>query len=213
MAGGVVPVDSSPAVNGFAGKITFSVVITCLVAASSGLIFGYDVGISGGVTTMVPFLEKFFPNILRKIASAEVNMYCVYDSQILTLFTSSLYLAGLVSSLAASRITIAFGRRNIILFGGIVFFVGSALNAGAENIAMLILGRILLGIGVGFTNQAAPLYLSEIAPPKWRGAFNAGFNFFVGIGVVAAGCINYGTAKHKWGGGSLLAWRWCLQQL
>jgi len=47
--------------------------------------------------------------------------------------------------------------------------------------------------------QAAPLYLSEIAPPKWRGAFNAGFNFFVGIGVVAAGCINFGTAKHTWG--------------
>ncbi|XP_047164060.1 sugar transport protein 5-like isoform X1 [Vigna umbellata] len=199
MAGEVVPVDLSPAVNGFAGKITLSVVITCLVAASSGLIFGYDVGISGGVTTMVPFLEKFFPNILRKIENAEVNMYCVYDSQILTLFTSSLYLAGLVSSLAASRITIAFGRRNIILFGGTVFLAGSALNGGAENIAMLILGRILLGFGVGFTNQAAPLYLSEIAPPKWRGAFNAGFNFFVGIGVVAAGCINYGTAKHTWG--------------
>ncbi|ESW08242.1 hypothetical protein PHAVU_009G030800 [Phaseolus vulgaris] len=199
MAGGVVPLDSSPVVNGFAGKITLSVIITCLVAASSGLIFGYDVGISGGVTTMVPFLEKFFPDILRKMASAEVNMYCVYDSQILTLFTSSLYLAGLVSSVAASRITIAFGRRNVILFGGIVFLVGSALNGGAENIAMLILGRILLGFGVGFTNQAAPLYLSEIAPPKWRGAFNAGFNFFVGIGVVAAGCINFGTAKHTWG--------------
>jgi len=47
MAGGVVPLDSSPVVNGFAGKITLSVIITCLVAASSGLIFGYDVGISG----------------------------------------------------------------------------------------------------------------------------------------------------------------------
>ncbi|XP_022636399.1 sugar transport protein 5 isoform X2 [Vigna radiata var. radiata] len=150
MAGEVVPVDLSPPVNGFAGKITRSVVITCLVAASSGLIFGYDVGIS-------------------------------------------------VSSLAASRITKAFGRRNIILFGGTVFLAGSALNGGAENIAMLILGRILLGFGVGFTNQAAPLYLSEIAPPKRRGAFNAGFNFFVGIGVLAAGCINYGTAKHTWG--------------
>jgi len=47
--------------------------------------------------------------------------------------------------------------------------------------------------------KAAPLYLSEIAPPKWRGAFNAGYNFFVGIGVLAAGCINFGTAKHRWG--------------
>ncbi|XP_061345939.1 sugar transport protein 5-like [Gastrolobium bilobum] len=197
MAGGGFAVDA-PA-NGFDGKITISVVITCIVAASSGLIFGYDVGVSGGVTTMVPFLMKFFPAILRKAAGSEVNMYCVYDSQVLTLFTSSLYLAGLVSSLAASRVTTALGRRNTIILGGTIFFAGGAINGGSENIAMLILGRILLGLGVGFTNQAAPLYLSEIAPPKWRGAFNTGFQFFLGVGVVAASCINYGTAKHTWG--------------
>ncbi|KAK7311627.1 hypothetical protein RJT34_09884 [Clitoria ternatea] len=197
MAGGGFSVDAP---NGdFLGKITLSVIITCIVAASSGLLFGYDIGISGGVTTMVPFLEKFFPEILRKAAGAEVNMYCVYDSQVLTLFTSSLYLAGLVTSLAASRVTTTFGRRNTILIGGVVFLAGGALNGGAENIAMLILGRILLGFGVGFTNQAAPLYLSEIAPPKWRGAFNSGFQFFLGVGVVASGCINFGTAKHTWG--------------
>ena len=38
-----------------------------------------------------------------------------------------------------------------------------------------------------------------MAPPKWRGAFNTGFQFFIGIGVVAANCINYGTANHSWG--------------
>ena len=43
------------------------------------------------------------------------------------------------------------------------------------------------------------MYLSEIAPPKWRGAFNTGFQFFIGVGVVAATGINYGTAKHTWG--------------
>ncbi|ESW08239.1 hypothetical protein PHAVU_009G030600 [Phaseolus vulgaris] len=197
MAGGGFAVDTPN--NGFAGKITLSVIISCIVAASSGLLFGYDIGISGGVTTMVPFLKKFFPEILRKAASSEVNMYCVYDSQVLTLFTSSLYLAGLITSLAASRVTMTLGRRNIILIGGTIFFVGGALNGGAENIPMLILGRILLGFGVGFTNQATPLYLSEIAPAKWRGAFNAGFQFFISVGVVAAGCINFGTAKHTWG--------------
>ena len=103
---------------------------------------------------MVPFLEKFFPSILRNGAGAK-NMYCVYDSQLLTLFTSSLYLAGLVSSLAASRVTAALGRRNTIMLGGVIFFAGGALNGGAENIAMLILGRILLGLGVGFTNQVS----------------------------------------------------------
>ena len=108
---------------------------------------------------MVPFLEKFFPEILRKAANAERNMYCVYDSQVLTLFTSSLYLAGLVSSLVASRVTAALGRRNSIMLGGGIFLAGGAVNGGAENMAMLILGRILLGFGVGFTNQVSQLHM------------------------------------------------------
>ncbi|XP_058781949.1 sugar transport protein 5-like [Vicia villosa] len=197
MAGGGFTIDAPS--NGFDGKLTLSVVITCIVAASGGLIFGYDVGISGGVTTMVPFLQKFFPDILRNAAATEVNMYCLYDSQLLTLFTSSLYLAGLVSILLAGKVTAMIGRRNTIMLGGAIFFAGASVNGGSENISMLIVGRILLGFGVGFTNQATPLYLSEIAPPKWRGAFSTGFQFFGGIGVVAALCINYVTAKHAWG--------------
>ncbi|XP_050207582.1 sugar transport protein 5 [Mercurialis annua] len=177
------------------GKITVSVLITCIVAASSGLIFGYDIGISGGVTTMIPFLKKFFPSVLRKAAEAKTNVYCVYDSQILTSFTSSLYIAGLAASLAASRLIAAAGRKNTIMIGGCTFLAGAAINAGAANVTMLILGRILLGFGVGFTNQATPVYLSEVAPPKWRGAFNTGFQFFIGIGVVISNCINFGTAK------------------
>ncbi|KAK6940150.1 Major facilitator, sugar transporter-like [Dillenia turbinata] len=192
MAGGGFAVTGG---GNYDARITASVVITCIVAASGGLIFGYDIGISGGVTTMVPFLRKFFPSILRKAASAKTNMYCIYDSQILTAFTSSLFIAGLFASLLASRFTMAFGRRNTMLLGGLTFLAGAAINAGAQNVAMLILGRVLLGFGVGFANQATPIYLSEIAPPKWRGAFNTGFQFFIGIGVVTANCINYGTSK------------------
>ncbi|BFG19283.1 hypothetical protein CerSpe_055570 [Prunus speciosa] len=200
MAVGGFAVDGPLAVTGVEGKITVSVVITCIVAASCGLIFGYDIGISGGVTTMPSFLNKFFPSVLRKEAgSAPKNMYCVYDSQVLTSFTSSLYIAGLAASLVASRLARIVGRRNVMVLGGCTFFAGSAINGGAVNVAMLILGRILLGFGVGFTNQSAPIYLSEIAPPKWRGAFSTGFQFFIGIGVVASNCINYATSKHSWG--------------
>ncbi|KAF7816964.1 sugar transport protein 5 [Senna tora] len=198
MAVGGVGVEGAGG-SDFNGKITVSVVISCIIAATSGLLFGYDTGISGGVTTMASFLEKFFPEILRKMRSAETNVYCVYDSQVLTLFTSSLYLAGLISSLAASRVTAMFGRRNTMILGGATFLLGGALNAAAQNIAMLIVGRIFLGFGVGFTNQATPVYLSEVAPAKWRGALNAGFQFFLSVGVVAAGCINYASAKRSWG--------------
>jgi MFS family permease len=48
-----------------------------------------------------------------------------------------------------------FGRRNVIIVGGIIFFAGGAINGGSENIPMLILGRVLLGLGVGFTNQVS----------------------------------------------------------
>jgi len=47
--------------------------------------------------------------------------------------------------------------------------------------------------------QATPVYLSEMAPAKWRGAFNTGFQLFNNMGVVAANCINFGTAPHPWG--------------
>ncbi|KAA8528272.1 hypothetical protein F0562_035627 [Nyssa sinensis] len=197
MASGGFHVDEQ--VYAFNGRITASVVITCIVAASGGLIFGYDIGISGGVTTMGPFLQKFFPSILRKAAEAKTNVYCVYDSQVLTAFTSSLYIAGFAASLVASPLTAALGRKNIMVLGGCSFLAGAVINGGAENIAMLILGRIMLGFGVGFTNQAAPVYLSEMAPAKWRGALNTGFQFFIGVGVVTANCINFGTAKLSWG--------------
>ncbi|CAN6479844.1 unnamed protein product [Victoria cruziana] len=149
---------------------------------------------------MGSFLERFFPSVLRKMMQAQQNEYCMYDSQLLTSFTSSLYVAGLVGSLGAGRVTRALGRRASMLLGGATFLAGAAINGAAVNVAMLIVGRILLGLGVGFTNQATPLYLAEMAPPKWRGAIITGFPFFLGIGVVAANLINYGTAKVQgWG--------------
>lgn len=50
-----------------------------------------------------------------------------------------------------------------------------------------------------FYDQATPLYLSETAPAKWRGALSTGFQFFVQVGVVVACCVNYVTAKHTSG--------------
>ncbi|XP_037485845.1 sugar transport protein MST1-like [Triticum dicoccoides] len=199
MAGGGFAVADAPS-GDYGGGITFSVVVTCLMAASGGLIFGYDIGISGGVTAMGSFLEEFFPGVLRRMAAARRDQYCVYDSHVLTAFTSSLYLAGLVASLAAGRVTRAVGRQAVMLAGGVFFFVGAAVNAAAVNIAMLIVGRMLLGFGIGFTNQAAPVYLAETAPAKWRGAFTTGFQLFLGIGNLAANLTNYGAARiPRWG--------------
>ncbi|KAL6650825.1 hypothetical protein ACP70R_009750 [Stipagrostis hirtigluma subsp. patula] len=295
MGGGEFGAAEGGRARDYGGGVTVSVVVTCLVAASCGLIFGYDIGVSeiqklaseyldflrkpivprqsqmqswqfptenylkinvdgacyehsntcgwgfvacdhhrsvvgsgagrldnispalqaetleafhglnvasdsSGVTQMESFLKKFFPEVLRGMKSVKHNAYCKYDNQLLTAFSSSMYLAGMLSSLVASRVTRRVGRKAVMLTGGALFLTGSVINAGAINIAMLIIGRILLGFGVGFTAQAAPLYLAETSPTKWRGAFTTAYHFFLVIGVLAANIANYITNQiPDWG--------------
>lgn len=56
------------------------------------------------------------------------------------------------------------------------------LVASAFHIAQLVIGRLVLGVGVGFATQATPLYLSEMAPYNLRGALNILFQLAVTIG-------------------------------
>ena len=103
---------------------------------------------------MESFLSKFFPDVYHQMkGDKNVSNYCRFDSELLTVFTSSLYVAGLVATLFASSVTRRFGRRASILIGGTVFIVGSVFGGAAVNVYMLLLNRILLGIGLGFTNQ------------------------------------------------------------
>ncbi|KAG4972757.1 hypothetical protein JHK87_029578 [Glycine soja] len=187
----------------FEAKITPIVIISCIMAATGGLMFGYDVGVSGGVTSMPPFLKKFFPTVYRKTVEEKGldSNYCKYDNQGLQLFTSSLYLAGLTSTFFASYTTRRLGRRLTMLIAGFFFIGGVVLNAAAQDLAMLIVGRILLGCGVGFANQAVPVFLSEIAPSRIRGALNILFQLNVTIGILFANLVNYGTNKIKGGWG------------
>ncbi|KAJ9555119.1 hypothetical protein OSB04_009733 [Centaurea solstitialis] len=198
--GGAIPSGNSKA---YPGNLTWNVFITCLVAACGGLIFGYDIGISGGVTSMAPFLKEFFPAVYKKEMNIvpSSNQYCKFNSTTLTLFTSSLYLAALVASWIASVVTRVFGRKKSMLVGGCTFCAGALLNAFAQNVLMLIIGRILLGIGIGFANQSVPLYLSEIAPYKYRGALNVMFQLSITIGILVANAVNYGFAQIKGGWG------------
>ncbi|EOX99090.1 Major facilitator superfamily protein [Theobroma cacao] len=201
MAGGVYIDDTG--VKHYEARVTFFVLVTCMVAATGGLIFGYDLGISGGVTSMEEFLKLFFPSVHKnqKNKTGHENNWCKFDSQLLTLFTSSLYLAALVASFFASAMTRKFGRRLSMLLGGFIFFLGAIINGAARNIEMLIVGRVLLGAGVGFANQSVPVYLSEMAPAKLRGALNIGFQMAITIGILIANLVNYGSNKIKGGWG------------
>lgn len=61
------------------------------------------------------------------------------------------------------------GRRKTILVGAIINLVGAILQAAAQNLAMVLVGRILAGWAVGILSMSVPIYQSECAHPKTRG--------------------------------------------
>ncbi|CAL5416043.1 unnamed protein product [Camellia sinensis] len=147
-----------------------------------------------GVTAMDDFLIKFFPKVHERKLHAKEDNYCKYDDQLLQLFISSLYFAALVASFGASKACRIFGRKPTILVASLFFIGGAGFSALAKHKWMLILGRILFGIGVGFGNEAVPVFLSEIAPVQYRGAVNILFQLFVIIGILIVGIVNYFTS-------------------
>ncbi|CAL5347172.1 unnamed protein product [Camellia sinensis] len=147
-----------------------------------------------GVTAMDDFLIKFFPKVHERKLHAKEDNYCKYDDQLLQLFISSLYFAALVASFGASKACRIFGRKPTNLVASLFFIGGAGFSALAKHKWMLILGRILFGIGVGFGNEAVPVFLSEIAPVQYRGAVNILFKLFVIIGILIVGIVNYFTS-------------------
>ncbi|KAI4383883.1 hypothetical protein MLD38_009675 [Melastoma candidum] len=182
-------------------KLTKQVLICTIISAFGGLMFGYDIGISGGVTSMDDFLIKFFPEVYVRKHRAKENNYCKYNNPGLQLFTSSLYLAAILASLCASMFCKKFGRRPVIRAASLFFLIGACFNFFARDRAMLIAGRMFLGAGVGFGNQAVPLFISEIAPPKYRGGLNICFQLLITVGILIANIINFFTSHihpHGW---------------
>ncbi|KAL6841616.1 hypothetical protein ACP4OV_028555 [Aristida adscensionis] len=167
------------------GRITVFVALSCVTAALGASIFGYDLGSSGGVSSMEPFLREFFPEVYRRMkGDVRVSNYCKFDSQLLTLFTSSLYISGLLTAmLLSSWFTARRGRRPSMIVGGVAFIAGAVVSGAAVDVYMAILGRALLGVGLGFANQAQRFQLTLC------------------LGSLAANIINFGAEKIKGGWG------------
>ncbi|XP_022732468.1 sugar transport protein 2-like [Durio zibethinus] len=196
MPGGMVMADSGGGQE-FPAKLTWQVLVCTTIAAFGGFMFGYDIGISGGVTSMDDFLLKFFPNVYTKKHHVKENNYCKFDDVYLQLFTSSLYLAAIVASGLASVFCRSYGRKLTMQVASVFFFFGALFNVGALNLPMLIIGRLFLGAGVGAGNQAVPLFISEIAPAKYRGGLNICFQLLITVGILVANLVNYFTANIK----------------
>jgi sugar porter (SP) family MFS transporter len=97
----------------------------------------------------------------------------------------------------------SLGRRTMLIDGGIIMIVGTAILASSTTIAQLIVGRIVTGIGNGMNSSTAPVYLTECAPASYRGALLTLQGTVTILGVVIAYWLDYGTSFSS----SSLQWR------
>jgi len=77
-----------------------------------------------------------------------------------------------------------FGRRKTILIGALIALVGSILQAAAQNLAMILVGRIIAGWAVGLLSMSVPVYQSECAHPRIRGLIVGLSQQMIGVGFI-----------------------------
>lgn len=88
-----------------------------------------------------------------------------------------------------------FGRRTSLLVADFLFFVGAVVMASAPSPALLIVGRVFVGFGVGMASMTAPLYISEASPAKIRGALVSTNGFLITGGQFLSYLINLAFTK------------------
>ncbi|MDI9869570.1 sugar porter family MFS transporter [Flectobacillus roseus] len=97
-----------------------------------------------------------------------------------------------------------YGRKNTLLWIGILFFLSSVGAAIASGVNMFMVFRFIGGLSIGASSVVAPVYISEIAPPKYRGRMVISFQANIVFGILIAYVSNYLLQ------GGADSWRWML---
>ena len=97
----------------------------------------------------------------------------------------------LIGSFAGARTSDWIGRRYTVVIAAATFFAGSLLMGFAVNYAMLMFGRFVTGIGVGYAIMVAPVYTAEVSPASARGMLTSLTEVFINLGILLGYVSNY----------------------
>jgi len=149
------------------GQLTGAVVIVALVSAVSGMLYGYDTGIISGALLQ----------ITKDFGIAEGWKQVI---------AASILLGAVIGALTCSYLAEKRGRKGTLVMLAVVFVIGALWCSFSPNPVMLSLGRLVLGFAVGGATQTAPMYVAELAPPRYRGRLVLCFQIAIGVGIVIA---------------------------
>ena len=133
------------------------VALPFLFPAIGGLLFGYDIGATSGAAVSIVSPEL-----------SGTDWYDLTSLQTGLVVSGSLY-GALLGSILAFNIADVLGRRRELMTGASMYLVGALVTGLAPNLAVLIAGRLMYGIGIGLSMHAAPMYIAETSPSSVRG--------------------------------------------
>lgn len=162
-----------------------SMTFVYLFGSLGGLLFGYDTGVISGA---ILFIQDQL-----KLASWGQGWV-----------VSAVLLGAVIGAAVIGPLSDKYGRRRLVLLASVIFFVGALGSGVAHSVAVLIISRLILGLGVGTASALVPTYLSEMSPVSKRGFITGLFQLMVMTGILLAYITNYAFA------GLYTGWRWML---
>lgn len=167
-----------------AARLTPALYLVGAVVLTAGLLFGYDQGVISGALLGID--DSFSVTTLMT-----------------EIITSWVTLGALVGALVAGTLADRWGRRVTILVAAGLFVVGALVEAAAVGPWMLVVGRLVVGFGVGVASVAAPLFAAEMAPARLRGRFVSTYQFGITFGIFVAYLVDELLQDGE-------GWRWML---
>ncbi|MDE3211770.1 MAG: sugar porter family MFS transporter [Bacteroidota bacterium] len=143
------------------------VIIIAAVAATGGLLFGFDTGVISGA---IPFFQQDF----------QLN-----NSMVENITTAGL-VGAVVGAMFTGRLSDIFGRKKTILAAAIIFVLGAAWSGWAPSPTSLIIARLFIGLAIGISSFSVPLYIAEISPDHIRGRLVSLFQLLITIGILVS---------------------------
>ncbi|HZK62952.1 MAG TPA: sugar porter family MFS transporter, partial [Puia sp.] len=145
----------------------FYIILVCLTAGFGGFLFGFDTAVISG---SIGFLRDKFH------LSASMEGWLM----------SSALVGCVLGAAIAGYFADKYGRKKILLLSAVLFVVSALGCAVAETPSFLVLARIFGGVGVGFAAMVAPMFISELAPAKWRGRMVSLYQLAITLGILCS---------------------------